>query len=149
MTNHLGRITAVEVMRVVAEAYGTSVEAIRSANRSKEYTTPRFAAIHCVLAVCPHLSLPMIGGAFGRRDHTTIMNGRDRAKELIKDDKQFASVVEHTIVAFSPRVAERLSRKLLHEVRNSKEAQAVYREANAAGVGDDVARKVRMGSAFA
>jgi len=149
MTNHLGRITAVEVMRVVAEAYGTSVEAIRSPNRSKEYTTPRFAAIHCVLAVCPHLSLPMIGGAFGRRDHTTIMNGRDRAKELIKEDKQFASVVEQTIVAFSPRVAERLSRKLLHEVRNSKEAQAVYREANAAGVGDDVARKVRMGSVFA
>lgn len=148
MTNHLGRITAVEVMRVVADAYDTSVEAIRGTNRSREYTTPRFAAIHCVLAVCPHLSLPMIGAAFGRRDHTTIMNGRDRALEMIKEDKRFAKVVEQTIATFSPRVAERLSRKLLDGC-TSKQAQAVYREANAAGVGDDVSRKVRMGSAFA
>lgn len=46
-------------------------------------------------------------------------------------------------------LAQALAKRLLHEVRNSKEAQAVYREANAAGVGDDVARKVRMGSVFA
>lgn len=46
-------------------------------------------------------------------------------------------------------LARELARRLLTQARNSKEAQAVYREANAAGVGDAVARKVRMGSAFA
>jgi len=46
-------------------------------------------------------------------------------------------------------LARDLAQRLLSEVRNSKEAQAVYREANAAGVGEAVARKVRMGSAFA
>ena len=42
-------------------------------------------------------------------------------------------------------LARDLAQRLLSEVRNSKEAQAVYREANAAGVGEDVARMVRMG----
>lgn len=51
--------------------------------------------------------------------------------------------------AMKADLARELARRLLTQARNSKEAQAVYREANAAGVGDAVARKVRMGSAFA
>lgn len=149
MSNDLGRVTAIEVMRFVADAYGTTVEHLRGPRRSKEYTYPRFAAIHCVLEFCPHLSLPMVGAAFGNRDHTTIMNARERAVQLIKTDPEFARVVNQTEAAFSPRQATRLAARLLYVVKNSKEAQAVYREANAAGVGEAVARKVRMGSAFA
>lgn len=145
MSNLLGRIPAIDVIRHVAVQYGMTVEDIRSVRRSKAYAFPRFAAIHCLLHICPHLSLPMIAAALNRGDHTTIINGRERAKELIETDRDFAWIVDHTMSTFSPRIAERLANRLLREAKNSKEAQAIYREANAAGVGDDVARMVRMG----
>ena len=50
-------------------------------------------------------------------------------------------------------MSEDLSRKLahllLHVVVNAREAQAVYRQARAAGIGEDVARKVRAGDSSA
>lgn len=149
MSSVPGRIPAVDVIRHVAEQYGLTVQDIRTVERSRRYAFPRFAAIHCLLQLCPHLSLPMIASALNRKDHTTVINGRDRASELMHTDAKFADVVDRTMAAFAPRVADRLAGRLLHTVKNSKEAQAVYREANAAGVGDDVARKVRMGSVFA
>lgn len=145
MSNLLGRIPAIDVIRHVAGQYGMTVEDIRSVRRSKAYAFPRFAAIHCILHICPHLSLPMIAAALGRGDHTTIINGRERAKEMLHTDRRFAQIVDHTMSTFSPRIAERLANRLLREAKNSKEAQAIYREANAAGVGEDVARMVRMG----
>lgn len=145
MSNLLGRIPAIDVIRHVAVQYGMTVEDIRSVRRSKAYAYPRFAAIHCLTHICPHLSLPMMGAALGNRDHTTILNGRERAKQLMHTDRRFAEVVDHTMSTFSPRIAERLAIRLLREAKNSKEAQAIYREANAAGVGEDVARMVRMG----
>ena len=45
--------------------------------------------------------------------------------------------------------AERLAFDLLYRCGNAKHAQAIYREANAAGVGDLVSLKFRMGNVWA
>ena len=62
-----------------------TLEHMRSARRSRNLARPRQVCMWTVTQVCKHLSLPSIGHSFGGRDHTTIMFGRDRAHEVIRE----------------------------------------------------------------
>lgn len=47
---------------------------------------PRHVCMWLVRRICPSPSLPIIGAAFGNKDHTTIMHGCEKAHERMEAD---------------------------------------------------------------
>ena len=80
------------VKEIVAKQYGLTKSDLECATRRQTLVRPRqFAMYLCrKLTTC---SFPQIGGAFGRRDHTTVMYGYRKVKKLIETDKSVAEEV--------------------------------------------------------
>ena len=81
-----------EIRLVVCGAWDISEERVLSDRRDTIYTHPRFAAWHLAQDFT-HCSFPVIGRAFNR-DHTTVMHGISRAKELLIEDPEFIEKYE-------------------------------------------------------
>jgi chromosomal replication initiator protein len=73
------------VIRMVAEAFGITVEQIMARNRSRQVALPRQIAMY-LLREEAQISLPQIGEALGGRDHTTVMYGCDKVADLLEQD---------------------------------------------------------------
>jgi chromosomal replication initiation ATPase DnaA len=78
------RTMANRIVVAVAEAWNTIPYVILSANRGVRATRPRFACCR-LLSTRLNLSTPKIGYVLGR-DHTTVMHGLSRAKDLYDHD---------------------------------------------------------------
>ena len=76
-------------MRVVAEYYKLRVVDLLSAGRSRSLARPRQVAMALAKELTRH-SLPEIGDAFGRRDHTTVLHACRRIKALREEDQRIA-----------------------------------------------------------
>jgi chromosomal replication initiation ATPase DnaA len=63
-----------KIAKLVAEQYGLTLSQIRGVSRSKGVVVARHHAMWLVRQHCPHMSLPMIGRMFGKRDHTTVLH---------------------------------------------------------------------------
>jgi hypothetical protein len=143
-----GRIFAHDVARFVAALHDMDLDDLKSGKRSKLYSHPRFMAVYAIRQLCPHMSYPDIGRLFGYRDHTTAMNANKRAMELEDEDEEFAWNLRKVMNHFSPDHSIRLAARLIRG-GTAKQAQEIYRQAEAAGVGDQVRRKFAMGDVFA
>jgi len=66
----------------VAEHFGISVGAMTSDRRQRRIAWPRHVAMYLCRRHTP-LSLPRIGRAFRKRDHTTVMYAIDRVEGLM------------------------------------------------------------------
>lgn len=69
------------IQRVVAEYYKIKVSDLLSKRRSRSVARPRQVAMALSKELTNH-SLPEIGDAFGGRDHTTVLHGCRKIKEL-------------------------------------------------------------------
>lgn len=69
------------IQRVVAEYYKIKVADLLSKRRSRSVARPRQVAMALSKELTNH-SLPEIGDAFGGRDHTTVLHGCRKIKEL-------------------------------------------------------------------
>lgn len=76
------RISMPEIVKIVADAYRVKVDDILGDSRQRKFVIPRHHAIW-IMCQQAHLSTPRIGQFMGGRDHTTIMNGRDRHQARI------------------------------------------------------------------
>jgi chromosomal replication initiator protein len=85
-------ISIADVQRIVAEYFSIPRMEMTSARRSREIARPRQVAMYLAREFTP-CSMPAIGRRFGR-DHTTIMWGIRRIKELIETDAELATDVE-------------------------------------------------------
>lgn len=77
------------IKKVTSEYYSLKIDEMSSKTRTKEIATARQIAMY----LCRELtsaSLPKIGGAFGGRDHTTVMHACDKIKTLVKEDEEVA-----------------------------------------------------------
>lgn len=74
-----------QVIGVVANAFGVSIDQIIGHSRAREITTPRHIAMY-LLRQEANVSLPQIGQQFGGRDHTTVMHACDKISDLIERD---------------------------------------------------------------
>ncbi len=74
------------IQEVVAEYYHLSVEDMKSKRRDKHIVFPRQVAMYVVREETPS-SLPVIGQAFGGRDHTTALHSIDKILNELKDDE--------------------------------------------------------------
>ena len=77
--------TAPAVLAYVAKKEGVSVDDLKGPSKLRTVVYPRFRAMHMLRQLKrggEPMSYPAIGGVLGGRDHTTIMNGIQRAEEL-------------------------------------------------------------------
>lgn len=78
------------VLDVVAEAYGMTRHDLVGAGRTKPVVEPRHAAMWLARKLTNH-SLPAIGRAIGRRDHTTVLSGIRRIQARASTNPDFAA----------------------------------------------------------
>ncbi|MEJ2758989.1 MAG: chromosomal replication initiator protein DnaA, partial [Anaerolineales bacterium] len=74
-----------EVVRMVAEAFGITVDQILARDRSRNVALPRQIAMY-LLREEAQISLPQIGEVLGGRDHTTVMYACDKVSDLLEED---------------------------------------------------------------
>jgi chromosomal replication initiation ATPase DnaA len=78
-----------KIAQQVAALYGLRLSQLRGVSRAKEVVIARHHAIWLVRQTCPHMSLPMIGRMFGKRDHTTVLHAlkaHPKRKDITKPD---------------------------------------------------------------
>jgi len=76
-----------QIINLVAEAFGVSVERLRSKSRSHKVALPRQVAMY-LLREDAKLSLPQIGELLGGRDHTTVKYGYEKIADQIESDER-------------------------------------------------------------
>lgn len=75
------------VQKEVAAFFGLAVSDLKTKKRHKNVILPRQIAMYLARKLTPH-SLPEIGGAFGGKDHTTILHAYKKMEaELLKNNE--------------------------------------------------------------
>jgi chromosomal replication initiator protein len=80
-------VTIENIQKTVAEYYKIRVADLLSKRRSRSIARPRQVAMALAKELTNH-SLPEIGDAFGGRDHTTVLHGCRRVKELRESERR-------------------------------------------------------------
>ena len=86
-------ITIDRIQEVVSERFGISLHELLGQRRTRTVVYPR----HVAMYLCRELtdsSLPKIGGRFGGRDHTTVINATSNITKLIREDRGVYNLVQ-------------------------------------------------------
>ena len=86
-------LTIDRIHETVAEYYSVSVEDMKSKRRDKHIVFPRQVAMFVVREETPS-SLPVIGQAFGGRDHTTALHSIEKIMNELKEDDRLRYEVQ-------------------------------------------------------
>ena len=79
-------ITIDQIQRAVSEHYSIPLEEMKGKRRDRHIVYPRQVAMYIVREETPS-SLPVIGQAFGGRDHTTALHSIDKIANELKEDE--------------------------------------------------------------
>ena len=96
--------TIKSIQKRVAQEFGVRVTEMKSERRARRVSHPRQVAMY----LCHRLtsqSYPAIGGAFGGRDHTTVMHAKGAVEERMERDPELRKIVRA------------LERELGHQIR--------------------------------
>ena len=94
-------ITPERIIAVVAEHYDLKTADLSSERRNKEVAYPRQIAMY----LCCNLtnaSLSNIGKALGKKDHTTVIHGRDKIAKEIEENASLKNTIEVLKKKLSP-----------------------------------------------
>lgn len=80
------RVSVDNIMLTVAEYFRITVNDLQSASRRREVTRPRQIAMALTKELTSN-SLPDIGKAFGKRDHTTVLHACRAVAKLRREDE--------------------------------------------------------------
>jgi chromosomal replication initiator protein len=99
-----GGPTPGQVRARVAEAWGTTSEALQSKKRTKDLTIPRQVAMYLIKEL---LGLPLveIGKLFGGRDHSTVIHSISKVEEELAADAAFKRRVDELRTLLKPSPA--------------------------------------------
>lgn len=86
-------VTPELIRSTVAAHFRTDVETLQSRRRDRNTATARHVAIYLTREMTP-LSLPQIGGLYGGRDHTTILNSIERIESALGQDPDLTTSIE-------------------------------------------------------
>jgi chromosomal replication initiator protein len=82
-----------EVQEAVAAHFGLTTEELTSGSRVSRLAWPRHVAIHLARDLTG-ASLPVIGKAFGGRNHATVLHACKRVSERLKTDQQAVDAIQ-------------------------------------------------------
>src|SRR5438445_2382407 len=78
------------IQEVVATHYNISLEEMKGRRRDKHIVFPRQVAMFLIREETAS-SLPAIGGAFGGRDHTTVLHSYEKINTEVREDQRLQS----------------------------------------------------------
>ena len=87
LTAHNRQISVEFIQKAVADYYKIKVADMHSKKRTRNIARPRQVAMYLAKEITP-MSLPMIGEAFGGRDHTTVIHACRTITTLRANDTQ-------------------------------------------------------------
>ena len=76
-----------QVLSTICSFFDISLKDLTGPKRQKELVLPRHIAMY-ILSEELRLTVEKIGQVLGGRDHTTVMHGRDKMKQLINKDRE-------------------------------------------------------------
>ena len=82
-----------KIVNVVCDYFNVSYQDIIGKKKNKDIVEPRMIAIYLISEMLPNITLKNIGQVFGGRDHTTIMNARDKITQDLKVNKKTQTLV--------------------------------------------------------
>jgi len=91
------KISVDQIQKSVADYYTIKVNSLLSKKRTKDVVLARQVAIYLSRELTD-LSLTSIGGAFGGKDHTTIIHSCNKIKNKIKKDNNFKGIINNLIL---------------------------------------------------
>ncbi|MDP3948057.1 MAG: chromosomal replication initiator protein DnaA, partial [bacterium] len=86
------KIEPKKVLEVICQYFNLSQKELTGANRQKELVLPRHIAMF-ILSEHLNLTVEKTGLLLGKRDHTTVMHGRDKIKKLINQDREVQRIL--------------------------------------------------------
>jgi chromosomal replication initiator protein len=86
------------IQQAVAKEWGVTTEGLRSKTRTKNLTVPRQVAMYLMRELLG-MQLVEIGGAFGGRDHSTVIHSLERVVAMMKEEPNFSQRVGKIQVA--------------------------------------------------
>ena len=87
-------ISVAYIQEVIANYFDIKISDLKSQKRSNDIAFPRQIAMYLCREIL-NLSLPKIGEAFGRRDHTTVMFACNKIKKEIHDNTETKLIVDN------------------------------------------------------
>jgi hypothetical protein len=109
------RATIREVKGAVAERSGLTLAQLESSSRARFVAWPRQQAM-CLARELTDRSLPRIGLAFGRRDHTTVLYAYRKLTRLQRSNPALARALDDLRASIIARAAERQASPTPEEV---------------------------------
>jgi chromosomal replication initiator protein len=83
-----------QIQKATSDYFNIKLSALLSKKRTKDIVTARQIAIY-ISRELTELSLPVIGEAFGGKDHTTILHSYNKIKNKIEKDKGLKSTIDN------------------------------------------------------
>jgi len=83
-----------QIQKAISDYFNIKLSALLSKKRNKDIVTARQIAIYLSRELT-ELSLPVIGEAFGGKDHTTILHSYNKIKNKIEKDKGLKSTIDN------------------------------------------------------
>ena len=99
------------IKQIVAEYYGSSSAIYDSKSQKREIIKVKYIAMWIVLQRVTGITLVEIGGAFGGRDHATVLHAKKVIggylswdKELLEEVNEILSLVDHKLIFIDGRI---------------------------------------------
>lgn len=84
------QISIEEIVRVVSQNFHVDEDEIKGNSRVENVALARHICMYVVKQLIPALSLSKIAAAFGKNDHTTVINADKKIREKMDQDEAFA-----------------------------------------------------------
>lgn len=86
------RVSVRRIQEIVARHYSLSPDDLTSSSRVRRITGPRQQAMYLSTQLTG-LSLPVIGGLFGGKDHTTVLHARRVVEQRLSEQPKLAKLI--------------------------------------------------------
>lgn len=98
---NLRRVQPDAVVRAICAEFKVSVTDLKGPRRHRNITVPRQIAMYLVRELCDE-SLPQIGGLFGGRDHSTVINALKRVEAMRDANPSLRTRIENVRRQLAP-----------------------------------------------
>ncbi|GAI99969.1 unnamed protein product, partial [marine sediment metagenome] len=92
------KVSIGQIQKGVSNYYNIKFTSLLSKKRTKDIVLARQVAIYLSRELTD-MSLTSIGGAFGGKDHTTIIHSYNKIKNKIKKDKNFKGIINNLVLS--------------------------------------------------
>jgi len=95
--NGIHQITIEDILRVVSRTLHVDEKLIMGSNRTEQVALARHVCMYLAKSLIKGATLSYIAGAFGKRDHTTVLHADQKVRELLDTDAALQMQIDEMI----------------------------------------------------